>query len=317
MDAPAPDAADATSGDAGASDAADATAAREAAPDGAPVDSSLDRGAGDDAGLPLPSPLYGVTVDEVTELPEIVASLQALPRKPTTRIVFNLGVKPAYYAKAVAAIGAVSYVMGELVDSSAMKRLTVAQYTERTSAYLSQFPAGVDLWEVGNEINGNWLGSSEAEIAAKMTGAFDLVKAAGGHTELTLYACTEDGKAYTMDDWVDTYVPQRMLTGLDYVLVSFYQGDCNATHIDWPVAFQHLRQRFPTAGLGFGEAGYVNEKGQDLALADEEAGAAYVRQTYGMSIPVAGYVGGYFWWYFREDMVPSTQPLLGVLASTW
>ena len=65
--------------------------------------------------------------------------------------------------------------MGELVDSSGMKNVSIAQYSARTSKYLAAFPTGVDVWEIGNEINGNWLGAT-ADVVAKMTNAFDLVK---------------------------------------------------------------------------------------------------------------------------------------------
>lgn len=38
--------------------------------------------------------------------------------------------------------------------------------------------ASVDIWVIGNEINGEWLGDT-AGVVAKMTGAYDVVKAAG------------------------------------------------------------------------------------------------------------------------------------------
>lgn len=148
-----------------------------------------------------------------------------------------------------------------------------------------------------------------------MTGGFDLVKAAGGRTELTLYGCTDSGAAYDMIAWAQANVPARIRTGLDYVLVSYYEGDCGSPRTDWTGAFQQLRAMFPTAGLGFGEVGYVDTNGNDLALQDESGAAAYLQKYYGMQAPVAGYVGGYFWVYFAEDMVPKTQPLFGVLSS--
>jgi hypothetical protein len=37
--------------------------------------------------------------------------------------------------------------------------------------------------------------------------------------------------------------------------------------------------------------------------------AAYVSRYYGLKIDEPRYIGGYFWWYFRQDMVPRTQPL--------
>jgi hypothetical protein len=303
-----PDAPAADGAGAGESSTSDAGASEAGAMDSGET-STTDAG-----GLPLLAPLYGVTLDDISKLSDEVTALGALPHRPTTRIVFDASQAPAYYAQAVPAVHAVSYVMGEILDSSAMTQVTPTQYAQRTSDYLAAFPAGVDLWEVGNEINGNWLGT-EADVASKMTQAFDLVKAAGQHTELTLYGCSDSGATYDMFTWVGANVPPRMLTGLDTVLVSYYEGDCGAPRSDWPTVFQQLRQLFPTAGLGFGEVGYTDTKGNDLALQNESAAAAYLQKYYGMQINVPGYVGGYFWWYFAEDMVPDSQPLFGVLST--
>lgn len=263
---------------------------------------------------PLPAPLRGVTVDDISNLSGIVDALGSLPRKPTVRIVFDETQAPAYYTQAVAAAHGVAYVVGEILDSQYVKNVTAAQYEQRTSSYLAAFPSGVDLWEVGNEINGNWLGTT-ADVVAKMSGAFDLVKAAGGRTELTLYGCSDSGAAYDMIAWSQANVPARMRTGLDYVLVSYYEGDCGTPRTDWTSAFQQLRAIFPTAALGFGEVGYVDANGNDLAPNDETGAAAYLQKYYGTQVPVPGYVAGHFWWYFAEDMVPKTQPLFGVLSS--
>jgi hypothetical protein len=269
---------------------------------------------GDAGGLPLPSPLYGVTTDDISNLTDIVAALGALPHKPTTRIVFDEGQSPSYYQQAVPAIGAVSYVMGEILDSEYVPTVSVTGYTQRTTDYLTAFPTGVDLWEVGNEINGNWLGTT-SDVVAKMTGAFDLVKAAGGSTELTLYGCSDSGVSYDMFNWVTANVPARMLTGLDYVLVSYYAGDCGVPRAlsDWPSVFQQLHQMFPNAGIGFGEVGAVDQNGNDID--DPSVAGPYLQEYYGLQIDVPKYVGGYFWWYFDEDMVPKTKPLFATLSA--
>ncbi|HEX8796109.1 MAG TPA: hypothetical protein VF765_34400 [Polyangiaceae bacterium] len=302
-----------TGGDASKSMDASTGGDASTAPDGG---GDASGGGGSDGGsvLPLPSPLHGVTVDDISNLSSVVGSLSALPHKPTARIVFDENQQPSYYAKAVPAIHGVAYVMGEILDSAYVKNDTVTQYTQRTSAYLAAFPTGVDLWEVGNEINGNWLGN-ETDVANKMTGAFDLVKAAGGKTELTLYGCSDSGQTYDMFTWVNAHVPARMLTGLDYVLVSYYEGDCGAPRSDWTSVFQQLRALFPTAGLGFGEVGYTDKNGNDIALQNVSAATTYLQKYYLMQVPVSGYVGGYFWWYFAEDMVPKTQPLFPVLSA--
>ena len=48
--------------------------------------------------------LYGVTLDNVERLDELVPALEGLPKKATTRIVFQEGLAPRDYAKAVPAI---------------------------------------------------------------------------------------------------------------------------------------------------------------------------------------------------------------------
>lgn len=268
-----------------------------------------------DSGLPLPSPLYGVTADTITPLADLVTSLTNLPHKPTTRIVFDETQAPAYYAQAVPAVHAVSYVMGEILDSFYVAQMSVAAYVQRAKDYVAAFPNDVDVWEVGNEINGNWVDASSggvADVVAKMSGAFDVVKAAGGHTELTLYGCSDADAAHDLITWATANVPSRMRTGLDYVLVSYYEGDCTAPRSDWPAVFAALRQIFPTAGLGFGETGAVDSNGNDLT--DPLVAGPYLQKYYGMQISVPGYVGGYFWWYFAEDMVPDTKAMFPILV---
>jgi len=305
-----------SNGDAGhESDAALTDGASDDGPsDDGPSDGADSGATSPDGGLVLPSPLDGVTTDDISNLSEIVAALDALPHKPTTRIVFDEGEQPAYYAQAVPAIHAVSYVMGELLDSEYVTTVSVAGYTQRTADYLAAFPTGVDLWEVGNEINGNWLGAT-ADVVAKMTGAFDLVKAAGGHTELTLYGCSDSGASYDMFNWTTANIPARMLTGLDYVLVSYYDGDCGVPRAasEWPAVFEQLHQLFPNAGVGFGEVGSVDQNGNDLGTTS--VAGPIVQQYYGLKINVPSYVGGYFWWYFDEDMVPKTKPLFATLSA--
>lgn len=72
----------------------------------------------------------------------------------TTRIVHNLAKKAREYPDATVAIKKFSYVMGEIVDSFYMKCYTVPEYLNRTKDYVDTLGGVVDIWEVGNEING-------------------------------------------------------------------------------------------------------------------------------------------------------------------
>jgi hypothetical protein len=104
----------------------------------------------------VPSPLHGITIDNVKNLPEIVASIGNLSQKMTTRIVHNPAKKAREYPDATVAIKTFSYVMGEIVDSFYMKCYTVPEYLNRTKDYVDTLGGVVDIWEVGNEINGDW-----------------------------------------------------------------------------------------------------------------------------------------------------------------
>lgn len=254
--------------------------------------------------LAITAPLVGVTVDDTSNISAIVASLKSINKVPTTRIVFDEFVAASDYRDATTKIRNVSYVMGELLDSFSVSQYSVQQYLDRTREYLGALGDVVDIWEVGNEINGEWLGNN-SDVVAKMTGAYDLVKAQGKTTELTLYYNQDcwDRPSNEMFTWANNNVPTRMKQGLDYVLISYYEDDCNGLQPDWPNVFAKLHAMFPKSKIGFGETGTVNAANK----------AEFVRRYYTKSINVPNYVGGYFWWYFKQDMVPNTKGLLTTL----
>jgi hypothetical protein len=237
-------------------------------------------------------------------LSDTVASLGSLKKKPTARIVFAERVPASQYVEAVSEIHKVSYIMGEILDSFPMHKYSVSDYIARTHEYLDALGDKVDLWEIGNEINGDWLGN-ESDVVAKMVGTYDIVKGAGKTTELTLYynqGCVKK-PSYEMFAWAETNIPNRMRTGLDYVLVSYYEDDCKGLQPDWPTVFQRLAVMFPNSKIGFGECGtkYKDRK------------EPYINRYYRLRIDAPRYVGGYFWWYYSRDMVPKTKPLWNVI----
>jgi len=262
----------------------------------------------------VPSPLRGITVDSVKNLPDIVAAIEHLDRKPTTRIVYDPGKSPADYRAATEAIHKVSYVMGQPVDSFWMKCFTVSEYLERTKQYVDNLGDIVDIWEIGNEINGDWtFGSTRkckpkasvnstaaADVASKMVAAYDYVKSKGNITELTLYYNKGCGApaANEMFTWAEANIPDRVKGGLDYVLVSYYEDDCHGLQPDWPAVFQKLAEMFPKSKIGFGECGAQKRKAPVVVKTQ------YIDRYYRMHINQPNFVGGCFWWYFRQDMVP-------------
>ena len=264
-------------------------------------------GSAPDAGLrTVPDPLYGITIDTISPLNKIVDSVASLPRKMTVRVVFDEWVPASAYTDALNALYPHSYIMGEILDSFYVKDYSVRQYRERVAEYLDAHGDKVDIWEIGNEVNGEWLGNPD-EVVSKIENAYQQVKSRGYRTALTLYY-NEDCWKYPWEEmfnWVETRLTADIRFGLDYVLVSYYEEDCNNLKPDWQAVFDRLGQLFPRAKLGFGEVGVVKRSKKEN----------YLKRYYTMPIEHPRYVGGHFWWYFRRDMVPKTKPLWSTLET--
>lgn len=252
----------------------------------------------------VPDPVYGVTLDAIDSLASVVESVSTLSKRPTVRVVFDEWIPATEYTRALNALYPESYIMGEILDSFYVKDYSVAQYAERVTEYLDAHADKVDIWEIGNEVNGEWLGDPD-KVALKITDAYRQAKNRGLKTALTLYY-NEDCWLHAWEEmfsWVQTYVPDDMKNGLDYILVSYYEQDCNNLKPDWQAVFDRLGRAFPNSKLGFGEVG-TTKSGEK---------AAYLERYYTMPIDHPRYIGGHFWWYFKQDMVPNTKPLWSTL----
>lgn len=271
-------------------------------------------GSGATGGAGAPEWIWGVTIDATEPLPDITAALGKHAKKPTTRIVFDELVPASDYQASATAIHGVSFVMGELLDSFYVSQYAPADYVKRAEEYVSLLGPVVDIWEIGNEINGEWLCGQQAsscspaqtaEVVAKIEGAFDVVQKAGGKTALTLYLnqdcwSSPDNEMFT---WASKNVPNQLRQELDYVFVSYYEDDCNDLQPDWLAVFAQLAALFPNSKLGIGECG----------TAQVAKKAEWVERYYTLKLPEPRFVGGSFWWYYRQDMVPHSEPLWGVL----
>ena len=256
----------------------------------------------------LPERVFGVTLTDVSPIESITEALGSLSQKPTTRIVFDIRRQAITYLPAARDIHAVSYVMGGLVDSVSIAATSLDGYAARTSDYLDELTDFVDIWEIGNEVNGEWVGPSD-KVQAKITGAYWQVKERDKLTALTLYynqGCVQKPE-HELFTWAESNIPIEMRQGLDYVWVSYYEQRCHRMEPDWNQVFTRLHQLFPHAKLGIGGCG-TSEAAQKAAL---------VQHFYGLDVEVPSFVGGYFWWYFREDMQPSSAPLWTVLNDSW
>ena len=221
--------------------------------------------------------------------------------------------KPRSYAAALRRIHPVADVMGQPVDSSETTSYSVAAYRARYASYVAAFPKAVDVWEIGNEVNGEWTGRP-ARVVAKTLAAYRVVTAAHRLTALTLYynpGCADDA-AHRMLTWAREQLPPALRNGPTYVLISYYPGDCNdfwPTPAGWQRVFDRLHALFPHSRLGFGEAGTTRSS------ATQAQRARLLHRYDRVRIRGDAYVGGGFWWTFAEDGVPRTRPVWKALAA--
>jgi hypothetical protein len=266
---------------------------------------------------PLPRVLFGATADDVGRLRELVTSARHLPDRPTTRIYFDVSEPPRYYAAAARRLRPVSYLMGELLDSSDERHISVAAYRHRVKSYLAAFRNEIDLWEIGNEVNGNWTGRY-ARVEKKLTAAYREVTRARRRTALTLYynaGCGDGAAELSPLAFSRRYVPQAVRNGLTHVFLSYYEQNCHGIR---PSArtiqnyFRKLHALYPHALLGFGEIG-LRRPVRRRTIA---AARSLIRYYYGLRIRLPYYAGGYFWWYYAEDCLPySSKPLWSALRA--
>lgn len=262
----------------------------------------------------VPSPMYGVTIDDVTNINGMISVLKTFPYMTTSRIVLDPGTKPSDYTAAMTSLRPTSYIMAELQDSADMKNQTVSSYQSRASTYFSSLKGLVDIWEVGNEINGDWLGT---DVENKLRAGFKVIDEAGGQTAITFFYFGETGKPncipgarYEMFTWINNLLQlnlppeqrdpanEKMRLNLDYALVSWYPQQCGDIKPDWASVFQRLAAIFPNAKVGMGEIGTANpQNGSSYEL-------NLIKEFYPLGSRVmmpSSYIGGYFWWYFAEE----------------
>lgn len=129
----------------------------------------------------MPPSLFGVTTETATwkndaetkkGLNRLVNSLKKIesPYKPVIRVVFQYGNEASDYLEALKALHGVNedcsdrvaYVVGLLVDSQQVfhfnDRHENQSIADRARHFAKTVGKYVDVWEIGNEMNGEWVG---------------------------------------------------------------------------------------------------------------------------------------------------------------
>lgn len=252
--------------------------------------------------------VWGVTTDNSTiNTTEQVNALGALSERAMLRTVFDYPRKASDYAASITELSTVATIMASPIDAVIFSEVDIASVNTRIQEYLNTLGKVVDIWEIGNEINGDWMGNNVIE---KIEVMYDAVKAKNKKTALTLYyEPTPDSPDHDMITWVEKNIPvgHRLRTGIDYVWVSYFEDENEGhalTNEEVTKIFTALTRIFPNAKLGFGECGW----GQGIPESNVKRGEL-IHRFYDYRIPsVPNYVGGGFYWHFRNTMTPRTQP---------
>lgn len=264
------------------------------------------------------APTYGVTLDNdagisKAKLAAQTQALTSLPKRPWARVVADIGTTPADFARSLPAVHAVASTIVELGDSSEVKGLSPDAYRAWVESLTSAYASQVDVWEIGNEVNGEWVGAPADEME-RVQAAYDAVRAVGGKTMLTLYYnpnCWAK-RSNELFNWLAAgNVPSSM--AIDYVTISYYPGDCNnywPAAATWQSVFDKLHKAFPQAQLGFGEAGTSQ---RSLSTA---ARIALWKRYVAVKIAGDNYAGLGLWWTWAEDGVPAHSAFWNAFAAS-
>jgi hypothetical protein len=252
-------------------------------------------------------PPWGVTFDRVRGGDDL-ASVRRLvggdPRDGWVRLVFDRERGPEHYAPTVEAAHAAGLrVVGQFLDSSEMRRIGPADWRRRVERYVSGLPT-VDQWEVGNEVNGSWLGP---QVVEKVRFAAAHVKArTRATTLLTLHwQMGEEGPASSVFSWSSRHLSASLLRHVDDIGLSVYPED-HPLGAAFDRVMRTLHARFPHQRIGVTELGYASG---DLGLTwwwgspqDRLRGRAAVARLYQAAVlgyPYSG--GGVYWWYYLQE----------------
>lgn len=272
--------------------------------------------------------LWGLTFDDVTNVGALNNVLANIKQRPTTRIVFDTGQNPtSAYLSPITTFQAHSDIMGELIDSGYMQSYTATTAAAWTVSYYSALHSVVNIWEIGNEVNGNWLSalSNGSDVMPKIEAMYDNITANPGTiTALTFFyegepsepnncIATSNG-GNDMFTWITTNFQlnlppgsrpaetEKIRTGLNYALISWYPDQCPGENPNWAIVYTRLAAIFPNAKVGFGELGTGNPQNGSAFEAGE------ISTYYAMRPNVAGlpssFIVGIFWWYAAEELAP-------------
>lgn len=222
-------------------------------------------------------------------------------------------------------------VMGCVLDATAWpKTLTPELYAERTKNIVLHFRGKISSWEVGTELNGDWLGGASAPFTPEQvyriySAGADKVKEIDPalETVATLYAWEETApdNAHKLSGWLPAQVKRGFGRNLDVVGLSVQPED-NPVGMGLERAFDTVAEALPSQKLMVSSLGFVEKeelKGYWWLAPDDVDGArkdiTILYATASCAMPRS--LCGGFWWQTLDQMLPRGRRKATDLYKVW
>lgn len=233
--------------------------------------------------------MIAITLDNPWDYKNIITMLKTLKKRIHVRVVFDLGVDLREYEIPIKEISKYAFIMGQVCDSFFVKDLSINDYYNRCYQLYNLYDSYVAIWEIGNEVNGDWLGPNLKEKLDKAKKLFSSKQKA-----ITLYADENETYYRFIEE------NKELLSEMQYIFISEYPQDNSGHFVDLK-KYSKVMSQF-NAYWGFGECGTKVKKDK----------LSYFNYYYKV-VPKAylkspNFVGGNFWW-FQKDFVKN-GPLL-------
>ncbi|WP_189046575.1 hypothetical protein [Aliidongia dinghuensis] len=254
----------------------------------------------------------GTTFDTTDNVSTTVSNATVATPHGWVRMVFDPSAQPSDYTEAVNAAHAAGLkVLGQPIDSSEAASFSQSAYVARFQTYIQAFP-NMDAWEIGNEVNGSWLGSGMGQKIAA-TASYVAAAAPKAQRVLTLYwQIGTDAPEWSTFNWARANLPASTRNLINVVLLSTYVEDA-PMGLAFDQIMNELHTEFPNQKIGLGELGYWSPDTSQAWWAispnnpTTSTRRAVANQYYSASLGYSFGVGGGFWWYFAEDTLSDPQ----------
>ncbi len=205
-------------------------------------------------------------------------------------------------------------IMGQLFDSTDQAKIPLQQFKNLVDLAIS-YPGfeKISAWEVGNEVNGGWLGD---EMTEKIEYASKKVKSVYPDKTVCLtfyWYSMQDSMQTSLFNWIENHITQEIRDNIDCVALSIY-FDHQPLGFLWDKIMTKLSETFPNKEVMVGELAFIDPgiteffREGPAYLSDEEAAKMYIVNRYASGFATPAAVGGGFWWFYDSEMV-GRQPL--------